>query len=152
MWSTPIHSGHTYVSPEDRYRQFLMMYYQLELDDFKYNIREWKTTSTSGYWMSPHNHGHSHFTSIYYKHVSGEGGDLILHDPRANANRGYPQEFAIDFKPMVIKPLSGLYIIFPSYVYHTAAPFQGAVREAHVSELQLFSETTGTSEQGATPI
>ena len=152
MWSTPVHSSKTYQSPVERYREFLMMYYQLELDDFKYDIREWQTTSINGYWMSPHNHGHSHFTSIYYKHVSGEGGELMLHDPRPNANRGYPQEFAYDFKPLVIKPYSGLSITFPSYIYHTAAPFQGAVREAHVSELQLFSETIGTAQQGATAI
>ena len=102
--------------------------------------------------MSPHNHGHSHFTSNNYNHVSGEGGELILHDPRVNANRGFPQEFGTEFAPYIIQPETGMTVIFPSYVYHTAAPFRGIIREASVSEIQLASISTGDSYLGATSI
>ena len=152
MWSTPIDIDNNYLEPEERYRHFLKKYYKLNLDDFKYEIWGWETTPTSGYWMRPHNHGHSQFTSIYYKFYSGDGGELILNDPRTNANRGFPMEFTDEFKPVIIKPESGLTVTFPSYIYHTAAPFTGIVREAYVTEIQLMSETWGKAELGVSSI
>jgi len=140
MWSTPIHIHNDgFKKPYERYEHFLKEYYNLDLKDFNYDIREWKTTPGSGYWMAPHNHGHSHFTCIHYSYVHGEGGELILHDPRTNANRGFPQEFGSSFAPHIIKPVTGMTVLFPSFVYHTAAPFKGMIREGHVSEIQLNS-------------
>jgi hypothetical protein len=139
MWSTPIQVHNGYEKPIKRYTDYLQEFFQLDLKDFKYDIREWETTPESGYWMAPHNHGHSHFTSIYYEYVSGEGGELILHDPRNNANRGFPQEFGKSFAPFIFEPKTDTTIIFPSYVYHTAAPFRGIVRKATVTEIQLNS-------------
>lgn len=143
MWSTPIHIHNDgFKTPYERYEHFLDVYYNLDIKDFKYDIREWDTTPGSGYWLSTHNHGNSHFTCIYYEFVSGEGGELILHDPRVNANRGFPQEFGSSFAPHIIKPVTGMTVVFPSYVYHTAAPFSGIVRQAKVSEIQLNSQRT----------
>ena len=153
MWSTPIQvHDDGYKDPIERYTHFLQKHYQLDLESFKYDIREWATTPESGYWMAPHNHGHSHFTSIYYECVSGEGGELLLHDPRNNANRGYPQEFGSQFSPYILQPKAGTTIIFPSYIYHTAAPFHGIVRKAIVTEIQLGGINTGESYMGATSI
>jgi hypothetical protein len=153
LWSTPIQvHDDGYKDPIERYAHFLQKHYQLELEDFKYDIRKWDTTPESGYWMAPHNHGHSHFTSIYYDCISGEGGELLLHDPRNNANRGYPQEFGNQFAPYILQPKTGTTIIFPSYIYHTAAPFRGIVRKAIVTEIQLGSINTGESYMGATSI
>ena len=56
------------------------------------------------------------------------------------------------FKPVIIKPESGLTVTFPSYIYHTAAPFTGIVREAYVTEIQLMSETWGKAELGVSSI
>ena len=153
MWSTPIQVYNDgYKDPVERYTDFLKLHYQLDLKDFKYDIRQWETTPESGYWLAPHNHGHSHFTSIYYEYISGEGGELLLHDPRTNANRGYPQEFGSCFSPYVFEPKTGSTIIFPSYVYHTAAPFMGIVRKAVVTEIQLNSINIGEAYLGATAI
>lgn len=142
MWSTPIHISHGHKDPIELYTDYLKEYYDLNLSDFKYSLRTWETTPESGYWLATHNHGNSHFTSIYYEYVSGEGGELILQDPRTNANRGYPQEFGKHFSPHVIKPETDMNVIFPSYVYHTAAPFRGIVRKAIVTEIQLSSPRT----------
>lgn len=153
MWSSPIHVYRNgKKEPLERYRHFLLLYYQLDLDQMKYDIREWETTPESGYWLAPHNHGHSHFTQIYYEYVSGHGGELIIHDPRVNANRGYPQEFSDHFRPYVFKPETGDTIVFPSYLYHTAAPFTGIIRKAKVSEIQLYSTSEGKADFGATAI
>ena len=152
MWSTPIDIDNNYLEPRERYRHFLKKYYKMHLDHFQYEIWDWKTTSTSGYWMRPHNHGHSCFTSIYYKFYSGEGGELILNDPRTNANRGWPMEFTDEFKPVIIQPETGMTVTFPSYIYHTAAPFNGIARKAYVSEIQLMSDTLGKPELGVTSV
>ena len=143
MWSTPIQVFNDgYKKPVERYKDFLKEHFNLDLENFNYEIREWETTPGSGYWLAPHNHGHSHFTAIHYSYVSGEGGELILHDPRANANRGFPQEFGSAFAPYIIKPETGMTAIFPSYIYHTVAPFRGMIREGKVSEIQLNSPRT----------
>lgn len=137
---------------EQRYRDYLTEYMNSDLDLFEWDMREWDTTSDAGYWMTAHNHGQSQLTSIHYTHVDGMGGNLIVQDPRANANRGWPQELAHQFQPLVIAPESGMTVTFPSYCYHLVSPFYGTVRSAHVTELQLWSMTEGEHTQGATAV
>lgn len=137
---------------EQRYRDYLEQVWHVNLDDFEWDIRSWDTTTETGYWMTAHNHGHSQLTSIHYTHIQGMGGDLIIQDPRANANRAWPQELAQQFSPLVVQPEPGMTVTFPSYCYHLASPFYGTVRAAHVSELQLWSTTEGVATQGATAV
>lgn len=137
---------------EQRYRDYLTEHYACDLSTLDFEIREWATTSDAGYWMTAHNHGQSQLTSIHYTHIDGRGGDLIIQDPRANANRGWPQELAQQFSPLVIQPQAGMTITFPSYCYHLVSPFWGNTRAAHVSELQMWSMTEGDSTQGATAV
>lgn len=137
---------------EQRYRDYLNNVWNVDLDVFEFEIREWNTTSDSGYWMTAHNHGQSQLTSIHYTNVDGMGGDLVIQDPRANANRGWPQELAQQFSPLVVQPQNGMTVTFPSYCYHLVSPFYGNTRAAHVSELQLWSMTQGEHTQGATAV
>lgn len=137
---------------EQRYRDYLAQVWNTDLAVFDYEIREWETTSDAGYWMTAHNHGQSQLTSIHYTHIDGMGGDLIIQDPRANANRGWPQELAHNFQPLVVQPEPGMTVTFPSYCYHLVSPFYGNTRAAHVSELQMWSMSQGTATQGATAV
>ena len=137
---------------EQRYRDYLETVWHVNLDELEWDIREWDTTSDAGYWMSAHNHGQSQLTSIHYTHIDGMGGDLIIQDPRANANRGWPQELAQQFSPLVVQPEPGMTVTFPSYCYHLVSPFYGNTRAAHVSELQLWSVTQGHDIKGATSV
>jgi len=137
---------------EQRYRDYVLECWNTELDSMEWDIREWETTPTAGYWMTAHNHGQSQLTSIHYYNVQGMGGDLVIQDPRANANRGWPQELAQQFQPLVIQPQSGMTVTFPSYCYHLVTPFYGEFRGASVSELQLWSSSTGDPTLGATAV
>lgn len=137
---------------KQRYSDYLDQVWGLDLEVFEHEIRTWETTSEAGYWMTAHNHGQSQLTSIHYTHIDGMGGDLIIQDPRANANRGWPQELAQQFQPMVVQPEPGMTVTFPSYCYHLVSPFYGTVRAAHVSELQLWSLTEGNDTLGATAV
>lgn len=139
-------------SCEQVYKDYLEHVWNTDLAVFEHEIRKWDTTSDTGYWMTSHNHGQSQLTSIHYTHIDGLGGDLIIQDPRANANRGWPQELAHNFQPMVVQPQAGMTVTFPSYCYHLVSPFYGTTRAAQVSELQLWSMSTGASSQGATAV
>jgi|TARA_B110000483_G_scaffold29104_1_gene35301 predicted 2-oxoglutarate/Fe(II)-dependent dioxygenase YbiX len=65
-----------------------------------------------------HNHLGSQFTGILYLASPPNGGELLLHDPRGNANRGYNDNLKHIFAPEVIKPQAGDLFIFPSFVWH----------------------------------
>lgn len=153
LWDTQIlverHDTRTVMQ---RYSDYLEQVWGVDLAAFEHEIRTWDTTSEAGYWMTAHNHGQSQLTSIHYTHIDGMGGDLIIQDPRANANRGWPQELAQQFQPMVVQPQAGMTVTFPSYCYHLVSPFYGTVRAAHVSELQLWSSTQGQDTLGATAV
>jgi hypothetical protein len=148
MWSTEIS-----IKLEDKrthlqiYSDYLQEFFNTNLDIFEYEIREWKTTPKDGYWLPPHNHTHSNFTVITYGEVTGWGGELIIQDPRTNANRGWPSELGKQFAPLVITPKKWMSIIFPSFCVHTAAPFRGKIREAYVSEIELFSLDDNSSKE-----
>ena len=65
-----------------------------------------------------HNHLGSQFTGILYLATPPVGGELVLHDPRGNANRGYNSNLNHMFDPIVLKPQAGDLFIFPSFVWH----------------------------------
>jgi hypothetical protein len=68
-----------------------------------------------------HNHNNSLLSSIFYILVDekDDGGEVIFHDPRMNANRGYSNySFNEKFENKVFKPKTGDILIFPSFLYH----------------------------------
>ena len=65
-----------------------------------------------------HNHLGSQFTGILYLATPPVGGELVLHDPRGNANRGYNTNLNHMFDPVVLQPEAGDLFIFPSFVWH----------------------------------
>jgi hypothetical protein len=58
-------------------------------------------------------------------------------DPRANANRGYKDQFKSMFSNETYLPKSGEYLIFPSYLYHHTISFTGNMRIAMPVDLFL---------------
>jgi uncharacterized protein (TIGR02466 family) len=92
-------------------------------------MKGWITGSVNGYNMTHHNHSGSHISGVVYLQAE-EGGDIILSDPRINANRGYPSEFAemMQFQQITIKPTTGMILLFPSFVYHEVPTYKGRSR------------------------
>lgn len=88
--------------------------------------RAWLCGSGPNYTMRSHNHANSAVSFVFYFQAE-EGGDLILHDPRANANRGYRAEFqeAFGLKDIEWTPQSGDIIMFPSFLYHSVLKNRG---------------------------
>jgi hypothetical protein len=105
----------------------------------KRKVKSWITGSKKGYMISPHNHSGASLSGIFYilNEEKNKGGELVLQDPRNNANRGYKEEFKFLFEDKKYMPSSGEYIIFPSYIYHYTLPFNGALRLAVPVDLFL---------------
>lgn len=113
----------------------------LGIDIFDYDdrrLKSWLTGSQAGYMISAHNHSGAVASAVFYLLCDeNQGGELILMDPRTNANRGYKPGFQHLFENTQYAPKSGQYIIFPSYVYHLTNPFAGKLRLAMPVDLFL---------------
>lgn len=75
-----------------------------------------KTFATNHSNIGLHQHQGSLLSGVFYVYCSA--GQLRLHDPRVNAQRGYPNDLQHYFKPKVIQPNMGDIIIFPSFLQH----------------------------------
>ena len=75
-----------------------------------------RTFATNHSNIGVHQHQGSLVSGIFYVYCTA--GDLRLHDPRANAQRGYPNQLQHYFQPKVIQPKIGDIIMFPSFLQH----------------------------------
>jgi hypothetical protein len=116
--------------------------FDMSLNDFNdVWVRGWITGMRDGYHIAYHNHSGASLSAIFYLLVDdssdASGGELVLCDPRANANRGYLRQFKKLFADKIYKPMSGEFLVFPSYVYHYSNPYSGKLRLAMPVDLYL---------------
>jgi hypothetical protein len=78
-----------------------------------------KTFATNHTNIGLHQHQGSLISGVFYVYCNS--GQLRLHDPRVNAQRGYPNSLQDYFKPKVIEPKTGDIVIFPSFLQHEVA-------------------------------
>lgn len=114
----------------------------LSYNDFDgYWLRSWITGMSSGYYIPYHNHSGASLSAVFYLLVdnsdTSSGGELVFCDPRTNANRGYLGQFKTMFEEKRVKPVTGDYAIFPSFVYHYSTPYSGKIRLAMPVDLYL---------------
>lgn len=118
------------------------------LEELGYNIwdfpdvrlRSWITGVRNGYMIPAHNHSGASFSAVFYllcEKKPNDGGELVLIDPRTNANRGYKDPFKPLFENTTYSPKSSEYIIFPSYLYHHTIAYTGDMRIAMPVDLFL---------------
>lgn len=96
------------------------------------SMRAWITGTGYDYTIMTHNHSGAHLSAVFYlfNDSPGRGGELVLFDPRANANRAYKSDWNDYFGPMKIRTPSYTFAVFPSFVYHQTTPFKGKLRLA----------------------
>ena len=110
------------------------------LDNFKeYWFRSWLAGTSSGYKIDPHNHSGASLSAVFYLlcEEMDSRGELVLMDPRTNANRGYTTSFLPLFASESVLPTTGDVLIFPSFVYHYSIMFEGKLRLAMPVDLFL---------------
>jgi hypothetical protein len=114
---------------------------ELGIDILQYpdrHLKSWLTGSKQGYMIPAHNHSGASVSAVFYLLCDEDrAGELILMDPRTNANRGYKDEFKSLFENKIYSPKSAEYIMFPSYLYHHTVPFLGKLRLAIPVDLFL---------------
>jgi hypothetical protein len=118
---------------EPCFDEYLTTVFDQSLSNFpRSKFRGWLAGSNSGYSIPFHNHSGSTLSAVFYLMCENNesGGELVMVDPRFNANRGMMKEFKEEFSPEVFKPVSSTVIIFPSYLYHYTNVFKGSFRLA----------------------
>lgn len=96
----------------------------------QWKVDVWANVSTSGAFNASHIHGGSFWSAVYYVRAGeGDGGQLVLHDPRMPGLRMHAPGLRFkDAGPDVraeIQPKSGLMILFPAWLSHSVEPWQG---------------------------
>ncbi len=117
---------------EIKYTEFFKDALGMDLKDFDYGFKSWLTGSKNGYSMDIHNHSGAQFAAVFYllAEEQDQGGELVIHDPRNNANRGFGSRLQHLFNPIEYIPTSGDVIIMPGYVYHSVRQFHSSLRLA----------------------
>lgn len=95
-----------------------------------WSIDAWANVGTAGAANRAHVHGGAFWSAIYYVRVgAGEGGELVLHDPRLPGLlmhapelhfRGAGPELSVP-----IKPKAGMMVLFPAWLSHSVEPWEG---------------------------
>jgi uncharacterized protein (TIGR02466 family) len=96
----------------------------------KWTVDCWANVIRSGDFNAAHIHGGTFWSAVYYVRAGeGTGGELVLHDPRMPALRMHaPGVLFKDVGPeftVVIKPRSGLMVLFPAWLMHSVEPWEG---------------------------
>ena len=96
----------------------------------RWTIDAWANVSASGHSNRSHVHGGSFWSVVYYVRVGdGEGGELLLHDPRMPALRMHAPDLrfrnAGTELMASVKPKPGLMILFPAWLSHSVQPWAG---------------------------
>tara|TARA_B110000902_G_scaffold73302_1_gene86563 strand:- start:736 stop:1266 length:531 start_codon:yes stop_codon:yes gene_type:complete len=107
-----------------------------------YKLKGWITGHGKDYSMTIHNHSGAHLSGVFYilAEDQNSGGDLVLHDPRSNANRGYDEYFNPMFNRHHHQPETGDFLIFPSFAYHHVNPYYSELRICVPVDLYLYRD------------
>jgi hypothetical protein len=93
----------------------------------------------SSYTMPLHNHSGAQVSAVFYLlcEEKNAGGELLISDPRFNANRGYPNKMKDSFNLEIYKPKSGEVVVMPGFLHHQVATFNGKLRLAMPVDLYI---------------
>lgn len=111
----------------------LKEFIKYSIEEFKhepidYEIKAFYRVSDKDSYMDPHQHSGSSLTSIVYLYSDGSG-NLLVHDPRSQAQRGYIKDILNkEFGTKVIVPFTSDIYIMPSYLLHTVRPSSETLR------------------------
>jgi uncharacterized protein (TIGR02466 family) len=95
-----------------------------------WSVDVWANASESGHFNMPHVHGGTFWSAVYYVRLgNGEGGELVLHDPRMPALRMHAPNLRFkdggnEGKTQII-PREGRMVLFPAWLWHAVEPWQG---------------------------
>ncbi|HTK58009.1 MAG TPA: TIGR02466 family protein [Sphingomicrobium sp.] len=91
----------------------------------------WANANEPGGFNFPHVHGGTFWSAVYYVRVSdGNGGQLVLHDPRMPGLRMHAPNlrFKDAGEELLVKiaPSEGRMVLFPGWLSHSVEPWEGS--------------------------
>jgi hypothetical protein len=124
------------------FEKYVSETFNLSLYDYDFFLRSWLAGSGHSYQIDVHNHSGASVSAVFYLLCEEEnkGGELVLTDPRVNANRGYLIDFNKIFDNAKLSPTTGDAILFPGFVYHYTHIFKGNLRLAMPVDLHLANK------------
>ncbi len=96
----------------------------------RWTVDAWANVNEAGSFNLPHVHGGSFWSAVYYVNAGdGEGGELVLHDPRMPGLRMHAPNLRFkqpgpELKALV-RPKSGMMVMFPAWLSHSVEPWDG---------------------------
>jgi len=122
------------------FNNYILKNYNVDVSKDPNVFKCWITGTKNGYYMVSHNHSGAQFSGVFYllAEEQNQGGSIIFTDPRYNANRGYDERFQKNFSPEILKPKTGDFVIFPSYLYHYVEQFKSSLRIALPIDMFLY--------------
>jgi uncharacterized protein (TIGR02466 family) len=104
----------------------------------RWRCEAWANVSGPGHFNMPHVHSATFWSAVYYVRVGdGEGGELVLHDPRMPGLNMYAPHLRIrGLGPEVqakVEPRPGLMVLFPGWLSHSVEPWQGTGQRISVA-------------------
>lgn len=99
-------------------------------DGSRWRCEAWANVSGSGHFNMPHVHSGTFWSAVYYVRVGdGEGGQLVLHDPRMPGLQMHAPHLGFrGLGPEVqakVEPKPGLMVLFPAWLSHSVEPWSG---------------------------
>jgi uncharacterized protein (TIGR02466 family) len=97
----------------------------------RWTVDAWANVSGPGAFNMPHVHGGTYWAVVYYVRVgAGDGGQLVLHDPRMPGLRMHAPGIRFsNMGPEVraeVRPKEGLIALFPGWLSHSVEPWHGS--------------------------
>lgn len=96
----------------------------------EWRVSAWANVIESGGWHMPHAHGGCFWSAIYYVRVDpGEGGELVLHDPRMPMLDMYAPALRFEGgetdRSLTLPAEAGMLVLLPAWLSHSVRPWQG---------------------------
>lgn len=114
-----------------QFQQYTSQVFDYELEKENFKFKAWSANGAGHYSLGFHNHNGATLSAVFYmltEQSTNLGGKLSFHDPRFNANRGMTEPFKQPHKDIEVIPVTGDFLIFPSYLYHSVSTFHGSLR------------------------
>ncbi len=103
-----------------------------------FSMSAWANVSRDGHYNTVHDHPEAHWSGVYYVSCTGlaEGGPhngkLELLDPRVGINMIRLPGSVLEGR-MMIDPIPGLMVFFPSWLKHQVHPYRGTGERISIS-------------------
>lgn len=99
-------------------------------EDRGWKVTAWANVGERGSYITPHAHGGCYWSAIYYVRVDpGDGGELIVHDPRMPMLDMHAPDYSFRYsggeRRITMAPVAGRLLLIPAWLMHSVSAWEG---------------------------